>query len=254
MLQQKLPNNKCDGSFNGVQYFNCLPGFGIFTSIEKLSFNVSNNFEQNTSPKKSSVTDLDASAEKNISHFSNNFKDINMTSKNLPINRTSNYFKSSRSMQDICEANSKPTVNTNNDFDQNTILQPDKSQLITNNHNVAQVKVTNNKKSDVDLTDVIGDMWTKMTDSSPSKNSLAHLKRSSLDMNLKSHSGEKSTGLILNNDIKTMRNKSANPISHIINGSKTVPRKRKCNQERQQLTKDTNMFVSTKNIDIFPSK
>lgn len=159
-------------------------------------------------------------------------------------------------MQNIYEVKNQFSINTNNDFDQNSMLQPEKTNLI---HDTSKIIVHQKLKADVDLKDVIGNIWA---DAIRPVSYTHHKKGSDLPDN--SVVLETQTNLDKLNNVttarngnvifKSPRNKSPNPLSHLRNGSKTLPKKTKYSCERTSLNKDRGVFVSTKSIDISPSK
>lgn len=167
-LQEKKPNNKCNGSIGVIQYFQCLPGKGLFTTIEKIVLTIPDTSE----PATVSVTsELDHFLKKNLTNLSSSSNGISgrccvfsapllvlncdivdnppreeivtkygeypkkliTASKNTPLNHN---LRNSLSLQNIIDID-ESSINTNNDFDQNTIIQPDRSQLM----NVEKLKV-----------------------------------------------------------------------------------------------------------------
>ncbi|CAH2002790.1 unnamed protein product [Acanthoscelides obtectus] len=121
-----------------------------------------------------------------------------LTSTNKPVSGLRN----SLSLQDIVENTS---VNTNNDFDQNTIIQSDKTHL-TNE----QRKIKN--KSEMDLIEVIGGTWSGSTDSKTLE-SFSDLKKN-LDKN--DNLKEKYSQSQYKSNTWSKRNKSVNLLSHFI--------------------------------------
>lgn len=136
----------------------------------------------------------------------------------------SSYFRTSLSLQNLNPSDDY-SVNTNNDFDQNTVIQPDKTYLI---RDASRNAVANNKtKSEVDLIDAIGGSWAGSTDQKHLE-SYSHL-RKSLDKNENVNNNYRSS--YSNGVSKNSRNKSLDIISHLVEGSKTLPRKAKLLQE-----------------------
>lgn len=201
---------------------------------------------------KGTLTELEASAVKNLSHFADSSRTND--ARGIP-SRNSSFFRTSHSMQNLYESNSSLSLNANNDFDQNTILQPEKTHLISDK-NISSAQITSNHriKSEIDLKDVIGNIWADTPDC-VGTNSHFHLKLSdysdSNDVN--STLSDKTNGSLNNTMSKSPRNKSANPLSHIVNGSKTLPRKNKFNLDRIH-NREKNVFVTTKHVEIIPSK
>ncbi|KAK9686915.1 CAP-Gly domain [Popillia japonica] len=251
-LHEKQQNNQCDGFYAGVQYFKCQRGHGIFTTIDKLS--IANDYSCDPPIKKGPHSELDASVERNLSNFTENYKLKDDASKTNISNKTSNTVRTSHSMQNIYEVKNQFSINTNNDFDQNSMLQPEKTNLI---HDTSKIIVHQKLKADVDLKDVIGNIWA---DAIRPVSYTHHKKGSDLPDN--SVVLETQTNLDKLNNVttarngnvifKSPRNKSPNPLSHLRNGSKTLPKKTKYSCERTSLNKDRGVFVSTKSIDISP--
>ncbi|KAL1513179.1 hypothetical protein ABEB36_002624 [Hypothenemus hampei] len=228
-LSERKATNQCDGLCVGIRYFKCSPGFGLFTTIEKIRLKYYSQKRDN-SPPKSSITDLDILMKKNMSNFQNGFdekpareeivtkygeysKKLSTPAKNTQLNHN---LRNSISLQNILELESG-SVNTNNDFDQNTIIQPDRSQLM----NVEKLK----NKSEIDLHDLIGNSWSNSESVKPE--TYNNLKKN-LDKN--DNVKEKYSPLLNRNSIistngtmsRTLRNKSLNPITHIMDGTGTT--------------------------------
>ncbi|EFA04206.1 Ubiquitin carboxyl-terminal hydrolase CYLD-like Protein [Tribolium castaneum] len=208
-LHQKKKDNKCDGSCAGTQYFNCLPGYGVFTTIDRIVIQNSPLITNKNSVKTRNSTDLDLYLEKNVSSFSkSNHEEIvtkfgEYPQENMPP-KTTTYLRNSLSLQNILDTECS-SGNSNNDFDQNTIIQPDKSHLI----NEKKAKM----KSEINLSDMIGNSWHGATDAKELQ------KFSNLNQTL--DRPEK-------NGQKNNRNKSANILSHFYDG--TLPKRNKINQ------------------------
>lgn len=247
-LHEKHPSNKCNGSCAGIQYFQCLPGRGIFTTIENIMPIYSPTDTEET-PSRPALTDLDICLEHNMSSFVNGSLDkppreeivtkygeysktiskpereeivtkygeypkkMSTPAKN---NQRSYNMRNSLSLQNIVDVD-VASVNTNNDFDQNTMIQPDRSQLMNSE------KLKN--KSEMDLHDIIGTSWLGSEPSKPE--SYANL-RKNLDKN--DNIKEKYSPLSNRNSTissngslsRSPRNKSLNPISHFVEGTGTL--------------------------------
>lgn len=144
----------------------------------------------------------------------------------------SSYFRTSLSLQNILDPTEDYSVNTNNDFDQNSVIAPDKTYLI---RDTGKLAVGNNKtKSEVDLIDAIGGTWAGSTDQKQLE-SFSNL-RKSLDRNENVNNYRSS---YTNGVSKNSRNKSLDIISHLVEGSKTLPRKTKLLQESITNGKDS---------------
>lgn len=210
--------------------------------------------------RKAPQSELDISVERNLSNFADNYRTKDDTSKNSIVNRNSSNFKSSHSMQNIYEVKNNFSINTNNEFDQNSILQPEKAHLLDD---VGKITIHQKGKSEVDLKDVIGNIWTDRVET-VRPDCYMHLKKandisdgpslSEMHSNLSEKSNNSLSFKNSNGTIKSPRNKSSNLISHLVNGSKTLPKRTKFDLERTSLNKGKSIFVSTKHIDISPSK
>lgn len=137
-------------------------------------------------------------------------------------NRNISKVRTSVSLQNIVDSTPTFSVNTTNDFDQNSIIQPDKTHLIHESNRKSILSSKN--KSEVDLIDAIGGSWAGSTDPKQLE-SFFNLKRN-VD---KSDPPEYRNSY--SNVLRSTRNKSMNVISHVVEGSKTVPRKSKLLQE-----------------------
>ncbi|KAB0798491.1 hypothetical protein PPYR_09484 [Photinus pyralis] len=249
-LYEKKINNNCNGTCAGIQYFECLPGFGIFTTIERI---VPRNVECATvkSARKLSATLLDNFTEKNVADISINLKECDAQKKNhiseskfKNDTQTQNRFRTSHSMQNILDPKSTST-NANNDFDQNTIIQPDNTNLI---HEGGSNKIDMHR-TEIDLIDAIGGTWS---------DTLNHkeLERPHLKKPYEKTSRSEfyvpcdTTHSALNVTPTKPRNKSINPVSHLINGSKTVPRKVKFFQEPEKTVNKSAIGSKNGEVDI----
>ncbi|RZB73458.1 CAP GLY domain containing protein, partial [Asbolus verrucosus] len=212
-LHQKKKDNKCDGSCAGIQYFNCLPGYGVFTTIDRI---VLSNSPLITNKDTTKATDLDLCLEKNVSSLlGNDSKPKNeeivtrfgeYSKSNLPP-KSSTYLRNSLSLQNILETDTV-TANSNNDFDQNSIIQPDKSHLIGDKK--ARIK------SEIDLSDIIGGVWHGASDTKELE------KFSNLNRTLERNDGDRNGH---RENSRANRNKSANILSHFYDS--TLPKRNK---------------------------
>lgn len=138
-------------------------------------------------------------------------------------NRNISKVRTSVSLQNIVDSTPSFSINTTNDFDQNSIIQPDKTHLIHEASNRKSILSSKNK-SEIDLIDAIGGSWAGSTDP----------KQLESFLNLKRNVDKSETPEYRNsysNALYNTRNKSMNIISHVVEGSKTVPRKSKLLQE-----------------------
>ncbi|XP_063922733.1 ubiquitin carboxyl-terminal hydrolase CYLD isoform X3 [Zophobas morio] len=212
-LHQKKKDNKCDGSCAGIQYFQCLPGYGVFTTIDRIVLQNSPLITNKEAPKDS---ELERCLEKNVSNFSKpkyeeivtKFGEYDQKVNVSPKNSTQ--LRSSLSLQNILDAESL-TANSNNDFDQNSIIQPDRSQLL----NEKKAKM----KSEMDLSDIIGTSWHGATDAKELE------KFSNLNKTLDRGEHEKNG---YRESSRSNRNKSVNILSHFYDS--TLPKRNKVSQ------------------------
>ncbi|XP_017774296.1 PREDICTED: ubiquitin carboxyl-terminal hydrolase CYLD isoform X1 [Nicrophorus vespilloides] len=183
-LKEKRIGNKCNGSYLEKQYFNCLPGYGLFTTIDKLFV-----------PSSKCTNDIDRCIQKNLTSFERNADGRVENGYNHNTTTTNNFMTMSHSTKNsLVEKN---TVNTNNDFDQNTIVQSDNLYLLNKNQQKS-------KSSGVDLIDVIGS-WAGSTDQNQ-LNKFSNLNKYC----------EKVENELPPNNLKN---------NNVMNGSRTVPRK-----------------------------
>ncbi|KAJ8973994.1 hypothetical protein NQ317_002390 [Molorchus minor] len=169
LKKEKRKNNTCSGSCANIKYFSCAPGHGIFTTIEKIL--PQNYLGTSNKVTPTPVTELEACLEKNMASIVNSI--ANKPHHEEIITKYGEYSKkpsmpvknarNSRSLQDILDVNTG-SVNTNNDFDQNSVIQPDKTYLMLD----SQKKSRN--KSEIDLIEVIGGTWSGTTDSKQLEN------------------------------------------------------------------------------------
>ncbi|XP_022918695.1 ubiquitin carboxyl-terminal hydrolase CYLD isoform X2 [Onthophagus taurus] len=273
-LHTKLPGNNCNGMYAGIQYFVCLPGHGKFTTIEKL---MPQHYENETSPvTKRPLTEYEETVARNLSGFTDSTRSKETRGISA---RNPNFFRTSHSMQNLSETNNftinsnkqnsssitqnnqtttinsyNQSVNSNNEFDQNMLLQPDKTHLI-DDKTMSHISSNHKTKSEIDLKDVIAGIWSETTEPVQPHyySDLKQLCKQTGDA--KSTLSDKSYGSYNNTLSKTSssaRNKSLNPLSHIVNGSKTLPKKTKYNLDRVQNKDNKSVFVSTKHVEILP--
>lgn len=120
----------------------CLPGYGVFTTIEKIIPNYYNplkDIDLNPPPPKH-ISNLDLSIESTM------FSLINLNDgrprneeiitkygeypkKLITPSKPTNYIRASLSLQNMLDVENI-SVNTNNDFDQNSVIQPDNTYLM----------------------------------------------------------------------------------------------------------------------------
>lgn len=135
-------------------------------------------------------------------------------------------FKTSVSLQNISDSFS---VNTNNDFDQNTVLQPDNLQLLNKQLKPIEKKIN---KNEVDLIEAIGGIWAGTTDQDKLP-SYANLKKA-----LNNEKSIHSNATERNSSFRTTITKNFN------NGSKTLPKKSKLlNKESNSPTSKSNFYI-----------
>lgn len=270
-MQEKKINNRCNGTCAGIRYFDCPPGYGVFTTVERIVIQNTPNITAKIQTKSFRDDLLDDFTEKNIARISINpnnecevhkkghvYKnevhiqtntDAESSAENGVANKLSNNFKTSLSLQDILEPANNLTVNTNNDFDQNTIIQPDDTYLVHEMRKNTNLVENNKHKSEIDLIEAIGGSWAGTTDSKDLW-SYTNLKRNleKPQKNDCTNYNDKVVQSTLNNVVlKTPRNKSVNPVSHLVNGSKTVPRKSKLLQENVNKECDNNLMGKKNN-------
>lgn len=138
-------------------------------------------------------------------------------------------FKTSVSLQNI---NDSFTVNTNNDFDQNTILQPENLLLLNKQLKPMEKKLN---KSEVDLIETIGGIWSGTTeqDKLPSYSNLK--KTLNIDNNTHSNTTDRST---------SYRSAITKNFSNV---SKTLPKKSKLlNKDNRSPTSKSNFYIGNK--------
>lgn len=222
-----------------------MPGYGIFTTIEQII--PPTDIYQKTQQ----CTDIDDCIERNVARLSirpppaddspekPHHEEIVTRYMDYPKTRTAEepnrslLFRTSLSLQNILDPSEDYSVNTNNDFDQNSVLQPEKTYLLRDADKHAAVG-NNKTKSEVDLIDAIGGTWAGSTDQKQLE-SFANL-RKNLDKNENVNNYRSS---YTNGVSKNSRNKSLDIISHLVEGSKTLPKKAKLLQESITNGKDS---------------
>ncbi|CAG9769168.1 unnamed protein product [Ceutorhynchus assimilis] len=235
-LHEKRASNKCNGYCAGIQYFQCLPGRGLFTTIEKIQPTFTSKEPDrpiiDKSPPQNHLTDLDVLIKENMTDLFTRNKSLDKPPREEIVTKYGEYseklstlakstqlnhnMRNSVSLQNILEVDGG-SINTNNDFDQNTIIQPDRSHLM----NTEKIK----NKSEVDLHDLIGHPWGN-SDATKAE-SYTNL-RKSLDRN--DNIKEKYSPLLNRNSTissngtlsKSPRIKSIIPINHLLEGTGTM--------------------------------
>lgn len=224
ILQEKRAGNKCDGSCAGIQYFHCLPGFGIFTTIEKI---IPKEVGYESDDEATMITNLDIELQKNMLSLEPTKRDReNVADKQKQLSDGKTTFKTSVSLQNI---NDPVSVNMNNDFDQNSILQPDNLQLLKKQLKPVEKKMN---KREVDLIESIGGFWSGSTeqDKLPSYTNLK--KALNIDNNIHSNTTDRHTSY------RTTLTKNFS------NGSKTLPKKSKLlSKESHSPTSKSKFFI-----------
>ncbi|KAJ8920977.1 hypothetical protein NQ315_015772 [Exocentrus adspersus] len=213
-LHEKKINNNCNGSCANIPYFSCTPGYGVFTSIERVR---PLNYPSvgNDAPGTKQVSEIDDYLDRRISSIMNNdpkphHEEIVTKYGEYPRKQTQSMppknSRNSRSLQNILDVDSR-SINTNNDFDQNTVIQPDKTHLMPEGEKI--------KNKDIDLIDVIG-TWSGSSDS-------AQLQQfSNLKKGLDKNDNIKEKYVHVENNTLGRRNKSINPLSHFLDGNNTM--------------------------------
>ncbi|CAH1138030.1 unnamed protein product [Phyllotreta striolata] len=229
-LHEKRKENACNGYCAGIQYFKCEPGYGVFTTIERVvPMNYSAYARNGSSPKQPAPTDLDIFFERNLHSIMNNMRDEKPKNEEIVTkygeystkkfttnsnkNSSSTFLRNSLSLQNMLDINNG-TVNTNNDFDQNTVIQPEKTVLMKKTRNNAET----------DLIDVIGGKWSGTTEKKHLDEFSKSMKKLDKNDNIKE---TKEKPAIIENNTLTRRNKSVNPILHLLEGSGTLKKNSK---------------------------
>ncbi|XP_057672894.1 ubiquitin carboxyl-terminal hydrolase CYLD isoform X1 [Diorhabda carinulata] len=220
-LHERRKDNICSGSCAGIQYFKTEPGYAVFTTIEKIiPKNMSSTAITNGTSLNSKQSDIDFLFEKNLCML-NGYNDDRpkyeeivtkygeYPTKKFSTNRSTNtnYLRSSVSLQNMLDINNG-TINPNNDFDQNTVLQPDKTALMK--------KPKNN--TEMDLIDVIGGKWAGSTDKKQLDDFTGSMRKLDKNDNIK----DKYYHLENPTNTLSRRNKSVNPFHHILDGNSTL--------------------------------
>lgn len=213
----------------------CLPGYGVFTTIEKIfpnNFNYLN--ESDSLPHQESVSSLDLGIVSNM----NTLMNLNVDKpKNEEIitkygeypkklttpSKPSSYIRTSLSLQNMLDVDNV-SVNTNNDFDQNTVIQPDKTYLMSDQkkiRNKCEVDVKIKNKSEVDLADIIGSSWAGTTEAKELEKFGSLKKRLDKTDDIK----EKYSHIENGHNTLSRRNKSLNPLIHFLDNNNTLKRR-----------------------------
>lgn len=209
-LHEKRNNNKCDGSYANIQYFNCKKGFGIFITIDKIKpinpcgvssneptksyefnkhdpiianmFLRDNEFQTPKNPdgflynsdykvkqngvtnvldkKKESVLKVNGAAKTKYNTTDKESQSVDLLKNREEIvtkygeysnitPKTCSYVRNSLSLQNILDIDTKAT-NSNNDFDNNTIIPPDKTYLMFEKDTQKRIR----NKSELDFSDI----------------------------------------------------------------------------------------------------
>lgn len=216
-----------------------MPGYGIFTTIEKIipQDTISDTTDNNISSSVA-ITDLDVQLQKNVISFEGYKQNVENKFEKTE-NKT--VFKPSTSLQNIPDSYS---INTTNDFDQNTILQPDSTYLLNKQFKGGIEKKSNNK-NEIDLIDAIGGSWSGTTEQDKLP-SYSNLKKTF--NNDKIHSNNTTTEKEKNSIFRTSLTK--NLTNH--NSSKTLPKKTKLNsKEGTSPTPKSNFYIGKFCIALF---
>ncbi|XP_072377151.1 ubiquitin carboxyl-terminal hydrolase CYLD [Diabrotica undecimpunctata] len=218
-LHEKRKDNICNGQCAGIQYFKCDPGYAVFTTIERVRpLNTSSAICNGTPSAPPPQSDLDILVEKNLYSITNGMNEEKpkyeeivtkygeYPTKKFATNKHTNntYLRSSLSLQNMMDINNS-SVNTNNDFDQNTVIQPEKTTLMKKP-----------KDTEIDLIDVIGGKWSGTTDRKQLDDFTGSMRKLDKNDNVK----EKYVNYVENNTL-SRRNKSSNPLHHLLDGSST---------------------------------
>lgn len=224
-MQEKKKDNYCNGQCAGIQYFNCLPGYGIFTTIEKIyPSNYNHLIESESSPPPQPVSNLDLSIQHNMFSLINSHdgkpknEDIITKYGEYPkkhvTSKPPSSIRPSLSLQNMLEVGNV-SVNTNNDFDQNTVIQPDKTYLMPDQKRIRNKSDSDYKtkpKPDVDLGDIIGGSWAGATDRRDLEKFGSLKQHLDKNENIKVKYSHMENG----NSNTLRRNKSMNPLSHLL--------------------------------------
>lgn len=219
----------------------------MFTTIERLIPYVDVNLyskdddsesEQNGCEKNVSQINITFDRDENKPHHEEIITTYNEYPKisTASTNKGMGIVRTSLSLQNImASTSSNGTINTTNDFDQNTIIQPDSTYLIKETSRGTPHFAHSRHKSEVDLvaTNASKGISTTHVDSTVKKK---------LDKN--DHAEFRHSYNYLP---KNSRNKSANIFSHMMDGTKTLPGKSKLFKE----DKDNRREVTTKTKEDF---
>lgn len=212
----------------------CLPGYGVFTTIEKIipSYNNFNDTEILPPPK--IVSNLELSLENNMLSLMNSTdgkpknEDIITKYGEYPKKLTTpskpqSCIRTSLSLQNMLDVENM-SVNTNNDFDQNTVIQPDKAYLMNDQKKIrtkSEIDWKMKNKSEVDLVDIIGGSWSGATDPKELEKFGSLKKNLDKNDNIKEKISYMENG---NTNTLTKRNRSMNPLLHFLDSSNSVKR------------------------------
>ncbi|KAL3282859.1 hypothetical protein HHI36_006019 [Cryptolaemus montrouzieri] len=240
-LHERREKNKCDGSCAGIQYFNCSPGYGVFSTIEKINpINKTNSKE----PQKKS--DQDLSLEKSISNLFLRDKEFDTLPKYEEIitkygeysnmsNKSTTYIRNSLSLQNILEIDK--TLNSNNDFDNNTIIPPDKTYLM--HESDAKKKIKN--KSELDLIDIVGNSPHEYRERNGDCNgTFKKANGVKIDAEVSKHAKNRSVGMLTQ-----VADSSTAPRKKVVNDLRVVGGSKKINEKSEALAK----ACTSKNCD-----
>lgn len=135
--------------------------------------------------------------------------------------KSSSYIRTSLSLQNMLDVDNV-SINTNNDFDQNTVIQPDKTFLMPDQKKIKtksenDIKLRN--KSEVDLVEIIGGTWAGTTDSKELEKFGSLKKNLDKNDNIKEKYSSMENG---HSNTLTKRNKSINPLTHLLDGNNSL--------------------------------
>lgn len=179
------------------------------------------------------TSELEAYVQKNMSCISIN--NTNLAEEKLDFRLASDNYKeniknpipvnlkTSLSLQNISEKVNKETINTNNDFDQNTILQPESTYLVRERQKLKNMPTKSTAQfytSEAEFLDSPENILSKASFDDLETNSNFKSSLDKLDFSIDK------------NNLKTSpRSKNSNPISQLMNG-KILSKKTKLNQDR----------------------
>lgn len=232
----------------------CLPGYGLFTTIEKI-IPSNYNYSDDSDPPPKPVSNLDLSIENMFSLM--NLHDGKPKNEEIitkygeypkklttPM-KSSTYIRPSLSLQNMLQVDSL-SVNTNNDFDQNTVIQPDKTYLMPDQkkiRNSSAINITVKNKSDVELAEIIGGSWAGTTDTKELEKFGRLKKNLDKNDNIKEKYSHLENG---NNNTLGKRNKSVNPLSHFLESNNTLKKHTAKFYTDTENNKDETMMPSRK--------